>query len=167
MPREDDKKFDPFDGADASPIRAGKKAPLRVNPELSRRVDRIIDANFNRAKEGLRVCEDVCRFIFDAGHLTRSYKTARHRLTEVMRMLKIPELIRSRDIVKDVGRASTSVEFKRKDAMDIFYANSQRVKESIRVLEEFTKLRDPKLAEQLKQLRYKIYALEKNVIERC
>lgn len=131
-----------------------------------KRFDRVIDANFNRAKEGLRVCEDVCRFIFDAKGPTRSYKAVRHQLTEAISTLKISEVILSRDIRKDVGRKSTSIEFKRKGVMDIFYANSQRVKESLRVLEEFSKLRNKRLAEDLKKLRYKIYALEKNIIER-
>lgn len=132
-----------------------------------KKFDRIIDANFNRAKEGLRVCEDVCRFVLDAQGPTRNYKTIRHQLTAIMNGLKISEMIRSRNITGDVGCGSTSVEFKRRGAMDIFYANSQRVKESIRVLEEFTKLRNKRLAEDLKKLRYKIYALEKKIIEQC
>ena len=132
-----------------------------------KKFDRVMDANFNRAKEGLRVCEDVCRFILDAKSPTRGYKTVRHQLTEIISKLKVLEVIRSRNIEKDVGRRSTSVEFKRKSAMDIFYANSQRVKESMRVLEEFSKLHNKKLAEGLKKLRYKVYSLEKNVIERC
>ncbi len=131
-----------------------------------KKFDRIIDANFNRAKEGLRVCEDVCRFILDKKGLTQKYKLARHQLTETISTLKILEVIRSRNIGGDVGRQSTPGEFKRAGAMDIFYANSQRVKESIRVLEEFAKLRNKKLAEDLKKLRYKVYTLEKNVIER-
>jgi len=138
-----------------------------VRKDNDKKFDRVMDANFNRAKEGLRVCEDVCRFILDAKSSTRGYKTVRHQLTEIISSLKVLEVIRSRNIGRDVGRGSTSVEFKRKSAMDIFYANSQRVKESIRVLEEFAKLRDKKLAEGLKRLRYKVYALEKNVIERC
>lgn len=138
-----------------------------MRKQNDKKLDRIIDANFNRAKEGLRVCEDVCRFILDANGPTRSYKNIRHQLTEVISALKISEVILSRDIGRDVGRKSTSVEFKRRGAMDIFYANSQRVKESLRVLEEFTKLRNKRLAEDLKKLRYKIYALEKNIIERC
>jgi len=132
-----------------------------------RKLDRIIDANFNRAKEGLRVCEDVCRFILDAKRSTRSYKAARHQLTDIVGSLKIAQVIRAREITKDVGRDSTAVEFKRNGAIDIYYANSQRVKESVRVLEEFTKLRNKRLAEELKKLRYKIYALEKNVLKRC
>jgi len=138
-----------------------------VHKRNDKKLDRIIDANFNRAKEGLRVCEDVCRFILDAKSITRNYKNVRHQLTDIIGSLKIAKVISSREITKDVGRRSTVIEFKRNGAMDIFYANSQRVKESIRVLEEFTKLRDKRIAENLKNLRYKIYALEKNVIKRC
>lgn len=129
--------------------------------------DRIIDANFNRAKEGLRVCEDVCRFILDAKGPTRVYKNSRHQLTKIIGELSISKIICSRDIADDVGRKSTVTEFRRNGHMDIFYANSQRVKESIRVLEEFTKLRNGRLAEDLKKLRYKVYAVEKKIIERC
>jgi len=137
-----------------------------VRKQNDKKFDRIIDANFNRAKEGLRVCEDVCRFVLDAKSITRSYKNARHQLTDIVGSLKIASIIRSRDITRDVGRQSTAVEFKRNGVTDIFYANSQRVKESIRVLEEFTKLRNKRLAQDLKKLRYKIYALEKNVVKR-
>ena len=129
--------------------------------------DRIIDANFNRTKEGLRVCEDVCRYILNEQSSTRHYKSVRHQLTQVLSGLNVPGLIRSRNITGDVGRRSTDAEFKRRGAMDIYYANSQRVKESIRVLEEFAKLRNKQIAGKLKRLRYRVYALEKNVIERC
>lgn len=130
-----------------------------------KKLNRIIDANFNRAKEGLRVCEDTCRFILDRKSETRRYKEIRHRLTDILIGLKIRDVIRARDTHADVGRASTRTEFKRLDAMDVFYANSQRVKESVRVLEEFAKLRNKRVANGLKKLRYQIYALEKNIIE--
>ena len=134
---------------------------------VDKKLNRIFDANFNRAKEGLRVCEDICRFILDAKGPTRDYKTIRHELTSMMGALRLSEVISARDTGRDVGRGSTGAEFKRRGTVDIFFANSQRAKESIRVLEEFSKLRDKKLAEKLKKLRYKIYALEKKVVERC
>ncbi|OGX25917.1 MAG: hypothetical protein A2787_08345 [Omnitrophica WOR_2 bacterium RIFCSPHIGHO2_01_FULL_48_9] len=129
-------------------------------------LQRTIDANFNRAKEGLRVCEDVCRFIYDDPKLTRRYKVIRHRLTEVIAGLKILNIIRSRDIAGDVGKKTIPAELRRQGIGDVFYANSQRVKESVRVLEEFTKLLDTKLAPELKRLRYQLYALEKEIVER-
>lgn len=138
----------------------------KVRKQNDKILNRVVDANYNRAKEGLRVCEDVCRFVLDAKGPTRRYKLIRHQLTEVISGLKILEAIRARNIEQDVGKKSTPGEFKRKQAVDIFYANSQRVKESIRVLEEFSKLRSNKIAEGLKRLRYRIYHLEQNVIER-
>ena len=43
---------------------------------------RVMDANLNRAKEGLRVCEDICRFVYDQRQWTSGLKTIRHQLTE-------------------------------------------------------------------------------------
>lgn len=127
---------------------------------------RIIDANFNRAKEGLRVCEDICRFILDSRSLTRNFKDVRHCLTQAISSLKIKMVIVARNIEGDIGKGSTISEFKREKVFDVFLANSQRVKESVRVLEEFTKLLNKKSAQDLKSLRYKIYAYEKKVIEK-
>jgi len=125
---------------------------------------RIVDANFNRAKEGLRVCEDVARYGLDRPKMTREFKNLRHQLTETISSLKISDLLKARDIEGDVGRGSTTSEFKRQDLNDIFYANAQRVKESLRVLEEVTKLLDASCARKIKEMRYKIYAIEKKGI---
>ena len=136
----------------------------------NQKILRILDANFNRAKEGLRVCEDICRFIWDDRTKTRQFKTLRHRLSAKIAVLAFGKLIECRNIDGDVGKSSTAVELKRMKVSDIFYANSQRSKESLRVLEEFVKLLNPGLAEDLKKIRYQIYALEKKVIaqfEKC
>ena len=131
-----------------------------------KKILRIFDANFNRAKEGLRVCEDICRFILDDRVKTRQFKTLRHRLSAKISVLVLGRLIECRNINGDVGKSSTAVELKRKNVSDIFYANVQRSKESLRVLEEFAKLLNRGLAEDLKKIRYQIYALEKKVIAR-
>ena len=129
------------------------------------KLNRIIDANFNRAKEGLRVCEDIGRFILDQKKIASQFKDVRHQLTQIILALKISTLIEARDIQGDVGKQTIALESKRSNIADIFYANSQRVKESIRVLEEFSKLRSQTLSAKLKKLRYQIYALEKEVVE--
>lgn len=124
---------------------------------------RIVDANFNRAKEGLRVCEDVCRYAFDSTAETKSLKKIRHDLSSAIEPLGISKLLSSRDVQSDVGRSSTKSEFQRKDLNDVFYANAQRVKESLRVLEEVTKLISPASAQKIKELRYSFYAIEKEM----
>jgi len=135
---------------------------LKIN---DKKLYRLVDANFNRAKEGLRVCEDICRFVLNQKGLTRSIKLARHRLTKIVIALGIRKLISARNIEGDVGKKTLAGELKRKKTADILYANTQRVKESIRVLEEFAKLKNSQRAEDLKRLRYKIYALEKKIVE--
>jgi len=127
---------------------------------------RIVDANFNRAKEGLRVCEDICRFVYDAKGQTRKWKDLRHQLTKVVLSFGLKRIVHSRNIQGDVGKATTRTELKRNQIADIFYANSQRVKESIRVLEEFAKLLNKTKARELKKIRYQVYALEKKIVEK-
>jgi len=129
---------------------------------------RIIDANANRAKEGLRVCEEVARFCLNSPQLTRQLKSIRHSLDDSIDKLlgsKI-KLLFARASEKDVGRKISKFEFKRKDLKDIFLANIQRIKESIRVLEEFSKLKNKKIALDFKGARYAIYELEKKIIQR-
>lgn len=129
-------------------------------------VDRVIDANYNRAKEGLRVCEDVARFVLDDRKLTAGYKNVRHSLTKVAAGFAWKELLESRDVAHDIGRPTTDSESMRANISDILYANTQRVKESLRVLEEFAKLKQSTMAEQIKSLRYRVYGLEKEAFKR-
>jgi len=125
---------------------------------------RMIDANLNRASEGLRVCEDLFRYSFDQKALTKGYKTVRHQLADIARELKILDLIKARDIEQDVGRRSIPEEMNRQCVDDILYANSQRVKESLRVLEETAKVLDVSAAQKIKEIRYRFYALEKKAL---
>lgn len=130
---------------------------------------RLIDANCNRLKEGLRVTEDIVRFVAEDEKLTRRFKNIRHQITQILNQnptIKTPAFIKERRVESDVGKASTLSEFKRKNIQDIFLANIQRVKESIRVLEEFFKLYDRKTALRFKALRYKIYAQEKHALNK-
>jgi len=136
-----------------------------VEKKLEKRFYRIIDANFNRAREGLRVCEDVCRFFYNKRKGTEKYKRVRHRLTTVLKSWDIQQMLAARDTGRDVGRQGNESELVRRDLKDIFYANSQRVKESLRVLEEFAKLIDIKSARDLKSLRYQVYLLEQETLK--
>lgn len=124
---------------------------------------RVMDANLNRAKEGLRVCEDICRFVYDQRQWTAGFKAVRHQLTAAAVGLGIPKLVAARHIEGDVGKKTVNSELARRKIDDILYANAQRVKESIRVLEEFAKLKDRRISESFKKLRYRMYALEKNI----
>ena len=132
----------------------------------TREILRIVDANFNRSREGLRVCEEISRFVLQKRGLTQVLKKARHELSDCLITLPNPlsKIIEARDVKKDIGREPSSLEAKRKDWQSLFLANSQRVKESLRVLEETVKLIHPTGWKKIKNLRFKIYAVEKKAM---
>lgn len=133
-------------------------------PRTSREnnIYRIIDANLNRVKEGLRVCEEITRFILDNRKFTALFKKIRHQIDTLARKIYPASLLLGeRKSNSDVGRFNSYGELKRSNCKDIFWANIQRIKESLRVLEEFSKLVDAKSATGFKQLRYKVYEIEK------
>ena len=122
---------------------------------------RLIDANLNRSREGLRVCEDVSRFILNDRAMTRSFKSLRHKLKEIYGFCERDyDLFSARDVKKDIGKKTHKTEAARRNVSDIFAANIQRVKESLRVLEESFKLIDAKLSERFKKIRFNVYGLE-------
>ncbi len=128
---------------------------------------RIIDANLNRAKEGLRVCEEITRFLLNSFSLTKQLKEIRHGLDEVLRKLAPrQQFVFYRDSYSDIGRSIQGLELLRHSLTDIFMANIQRVKESIRVLEEFSKLYQKDAAVGFKQLRYAVYESEKKIVKK-
>jgi thiamine-phosphate pyrophosphorylase len=124
---------------------------------------RVLDANLNRASEGMRVCEEVCRFILNDRRLTAQFKNMRHRIIKAFADCLRRKLITDRNSREDAGRSLLRGELKRGSGEDIFFANMQRVKESLRVLEEFYKLIDRDTVIKLKRIRYYAYGLEKRV----
>lgn len=133
---------------------------------LPQRVGALLDANLNRAREGLRVLEDYARFILRDAHISESLKQTRHQLVASERLLRpsASELLSRRDVAQDVGTSvTTSAEMRRDTVNDIVAANARRVQEALRSLEEFGKLLDETFARQIKQLRYRVYELEQSL----
>ena len=136
------------------------------NASKTKVIYRVIDANINRLKEGLRVCEEITRFILDNYNLTSEFKKIRHKAEVILKYLpRNTELFKERESLGDVGRKIYINELKRENYQDIFFANMQRAKESIRVLEEFSKLINKDIAVKFKRLRYNIYELEKKSLK--
>jgi len=125
---------------------------------------RIVDASLNRAAEGLRVVEDYTRFALDDAHLSGLAKTARHDLARVARAPALVQRQAARDTQADVGTTITSAaEQQRADALDVCRASMERVKQSLRSLEEYGKAIGPELASGVEALRYRFYTLEKAI----
>jgi thiamine-phosphate pyrophosphorylase len=76
-----------------------------------------------------------------------------------------PRLHRSRRIEKDVGTdISTESERSRDNMAEVVRANASRLKESLRVLEEYTKIVSPDVSADLETKRYEFYALEQSLL---
>ena len=130
---------------------------------------RIIDANLNRSREGLRVCEEITRFALNSRTLTGELKTVRHAISDIAKSpgVNIRGLALSRDSDGDILRRSNfESEMKREGLSDIFEANIERVKESLRVLEELYKLVDTEASAKFCSLRFKVYTIEKKAVKR-
>lgn len=125
---------------------------------------RIVDANANRASEGLRVVEDYARFVLDDAHLTRLGKELRHDLTSTLDTFGSTKRNSARQTQQDVGtELATAEEYTRPDEFAVLTANLKRVQQSLRCLEEFTKTTQPEVARRIEPLRYRMYTLEKAI----
>ena len=121
---------------------------------------RLIDANLNRLREGIRVVEDIFRYVYNNKEIASKLKELRHK----SRINIYTELLESRDIKNDVLKKSTKSEQSRADLDSILIANFKRAQESSRVLEEICKLDSINESETFKYIRYELYDLEKALI---
>ncbi|MDF9407399.1 hypothetical protein L7E55_03330 [Pelotomaculum isophthalicicum JI] len=134
-----------------------------------RDVYRVIDANLNRLREGLRVLEEIARFILEDAEMTAKIKDTRHRVTAVIGELPggMLELIQARDAAGDVGAISwTPGENTRGDLISLTAANFKRAQEAARVLEEFCKLIATQAAREFKKIRFEIYEIELDMLKK-
>ena len=75
---------------------------------MNKRVYRVIDANFNRAREGLRVCEEFARFFLNDKVLTENAKKIRNRIGKLYGRLsgKKGLLISARNVLRKLAIVS-------------------------------------------------------------
>ena len=128
-----------------------------------RAIRRILDANLDRAREGLRTIEEWCRFGLEQADTAALCKDLRQQLGQAHRA----EYRAARDTANDPGTAITHPsEARREDIRALLLANFGRVQEALRVLEEYAKVEDPALATLAKQSRYRVYELETQLLVR-
>ena len=130
----------------------------------------IIDANLNRTREGLRVCEDIARFSLRNKNATKTLKAIRHGATDLVlksKKISFRELLSKRDIAKDKTKFVDFTPGAGIEISGIFMSNIQRVKESLRVMEECFKIIDEKISRGYRKLRFDIYDAEKRIIKKA
>ncbi len=137
---------------------SGKKNQAGSNEPA---IYRILDANLDRAREGLRIIEEWCRFALNNSEWAEECKNMRQELAS----WHSPELRAARDTMGDVGtELSHPREEVRQDVEQLLQANICRVEEALRVLEEYGKLYNPEMAKACKQMRYRVYTIENNLL---
>lgn len=145
-----------------------------------------IDANINRALEGLRVCEDIMRFSLRRHEHSPRFKELRHAVKNAAAVFSADLLLAGRDVAGDGQRfADDERPADRDDVAGVFAANLHRATEALRSLEEFSKLvKDRRaaargrtvpdaqspaepalpLASRFQQVRFALYELEKEIM---
>lgn len=125
-----------------------------------------IDANINRALEGVRVCEDVLRFCLHRSESSTRVKEIRHRIAEAARLFPRELLLHGRDVEADGQKfVDLGGEGRRDTLDDLCSANLHRAMEAVRSLEEFGKLALPGMpGNPFQEIRFMLYGLEREVV---
>jgi len=107
--------------------------------------------------------EEVARFVLENKRISVQLKNIRSKLRRsIDRLAKGDVHFKHRKALRDIGRkVYTRKESKRSSILDIYVANAKRVEEALRVLEEFSKLIGPQHGKVFKDIRFRVYALEK------
>ncbi|WP_019504039.1 thiamine phosphate synthase [Pleurocapsa sp. PCC 7319] len=128
---------------------------------MKKAIFRILDANLDRAREGMRIIEEWCRLGLNHQPLAEECKQIRQELAQWHSW----ELRQARDTPGDVGTdLSHPQEEVRETIKQLLQANFCRSQEALRVLEEYSKLYDPQMAAACKQMRYRVYTIESSLL---
>ncbi|MFC2005576.1 thiamine phosphate synthase [Chloroflexota bacterium] len=134
---------------------------------ISGQMLRIIDANFNRVAEGLRLLEEIARLLLNDAVLTQQLKTMRHELIGGDSSFH-QRLLQSRNSRRDVGiNIEVLGDEKVKELPMVLVANARRVQEALRTLEELSKIPSaaPELdSDKFKQARFNLYTIEQELL---
>ena len=123
---------------------------------------RIIDANLNRAREGLRTAEEYARLVVNDAQSAQALKDVRKHVQACAEAFG-PELLAARDIEGDIGTRPEADDVSRGTEEDVASAGLKRAQEALRVIEEFAQLHSPIAAAAAAKARYGLYAAEQQL----
>ncbi len=132
---------------------------------MTEKVYRVLDVNFNRLREGLRVVEDYCRLVCD-DNLALQIKDLRHDVRSLVDEKLTLACLAARSSETDIGRKTfTETEARRQDWPAVLRANLKRSQEAARVIEECAKfVGRSQLSRGIKDLRFKLYEVENRIL---
>ncbi|MDB9512026.1 thiamine phosphate synthase [Kamptonema animale CS-326] len=122
---------------------------------------RILDANLDRSREGLRIIEEWCRFGLNSVELAKECKQLRQELASWHSV----DLRTARDTPGDPGTDLTHPQEEERSSVEsLLQVNFCRVEEALRVVEEYSKIYNPEMGAAFKQMRYRVYTLESSLL---
>ena len=153
--------------ADSSNFSYKKSSPFTAQTSMAEAIAnnialfRILDANLDRAREGLRIIEEWCRFGLNDASKTKQDKHLRQSIGQ----WHTAEIRAARDTPGDLGTAITHPqETQRSSLADVLQVNLARTQEALRVLEEYGKLHSQKMAAECKQMSSQHYTLDSQMM---
>ena len=125
---------------------------------------RMLDANANRALEGLRVCEEIIRFGCEAPSAFHRLRALRHALARAMNGVPVSprERVGARESRRDIGRRAAASRVASLERLLLI--NFQRAKEALRVLEECSRMVAPRHTAGFQRLRFRTYEVEREIL---
>lgn len=125
---------------------------------------RLVDASANRAVEGIRVCEEIVRFHLEHRRLFPRLRRLRHAIGAAVRALPVSpvELVAARGSSTDIGRRAKAGRTPSLEQAALM--NLQRAKESLRTLEELSRVLAPRLTRRFQALRFATYDAERDLL---
>ncbi len=125
-------------------------------------VAQLIDANLDRAREGIRVIEDWCRFGLKRKDLVITLKNCRQKLGANHK----DTYKEARSIHADPGvELGHPLQAQRHRPLKIVFANCARAQEALRVIEEFSRESNHQLSKISSEIRYELYEVEKEILK--
>lgn len=129
---------------------------------MENKIWRLLDANANRAREGLRIIEDTARFVMDRPKAAKAIRGLRHGLDALVRG-HYKKLLAARDVAGDPGKTNPSKPYKG-GVEALLIANFKRCEEALRVLEEYGRVMSPGAVKGAQALRFQVYQWETKLL---
>jgi len=107
--------------------------------------------------------EDGLRFCFENRALTNEAKSLRHHLSEIfMKNFHSVTVKKYRESETDIGKKNDI--FQKSNVTQLIERNLLRISESLRSMEEFSKVINPEISRRFHTLRFNFYQMEKKII---
>ncbi len=135
--------------------------------DLSTSLMRVLDANANRAREGIRTAEDYLRYGLNESRWSSRLKSTRALISQSLRASFGDQLLLSaRDAGADPLSPENAADFLPKPGAqpelprDVAQRGLKRAQEALRVLEEYLRVANPDISATFSRSRYELYQAE-------